>query len=93
MALVATVTKKSVTKIMDKLCNISMNMTLTDDAVEVINKDYSVWYRPGDSIAAKEAGLIAMMQVDIDKYKSEQAIYNNAALDTAVVNVQAGLEV
>ena len=35
MVLIATVTKKSVSKDMDKLWNVSMNMTLTDEAAEV----------------------------------------------------------
>ena len=93
MALVATVTKKSVSEIMDKLWNVTLNMTLTDDSIEVVNKDYALHYRPGDSIAAKQATWIAMMQADIDKYKSEQTIFNAAALNTVVTNVGSALEV
>jgi len=59
---------------------------------EVINKDYSVRYRPGDDISAKEKTIADMMQADIEKYKSEQQIYLAAALDTAVTNVQKRLE-
>lgn len=93
MALVATVTKKSVTEIQSKLWNITLNMALVDDAVEVINKDYALHYRTGDSIAAKQAAYIAMMQDDIDKYKSEQTIYDAAALNNVVTAVEAALEV
>jgi hypothetical protein len=38
MALIPTVTKKSVTRQMPKLWNITLNMILTDDSVEVLNK-------------------------------------------------------
>jgi len=93
MALVATVTKAGVTKVMDKMWNISMNLALTDDSVEVINADYSVRYRTGDSVAAKESEFIALMQTDIDKYKSEKTIYDVPAFGTAVTNVGAALEV
>jgi len=93
MALVATVTKKSVSKVMDKMWHILMNLILTDNSVEVINQDYSVRYRTGDSISDKTAIFINLMQYDIDKYKSEQNIFTHAQLDTAVTNVQAGLEV
>jgi len=92
MALTVLVTKKSVTKVMDKLWDVSVNMVLTDNAVEVINKDYSLHYRTGDSVGAKQTAWIAMMQADIDKYKSEQGIYNAAALDTVVTNVGNALE-
>lgn len=93
MALVSTVTKKSVTEVQDKLWNVTLNMTLDDGAVEVINKDYALHYRPGDSIAAKQVTWIALMQADIDKYKSEKNIFNAAALNTVVTNVGSALVV
>lgn len=93
MILTATVIKKSVTKNADELWDISMNMTLTDETVEVVNKDYSIRYRTGDDIGAKTNQLIEQMQADIDKHKAEQAIFVNAQLDTAVSTVQAGLVV
>lgn len=93
MTLVVTVTKKPVTKLMNQLWNISMNMTLTDETVEVINKDYSIRYISGDDIGDKTNQLSEQMQADIDKYKAEQVIFVNAQLDTAVSTVQAGLVV
>lgn len=93
MALATTVTKKSVTEVQSKLWNVTLNMTLDDGAEEVINKDYALHYRPGDSIAAKQATWVALMQADIDKYKSEQTIYNAAALSTVVTNVGSALVV
>ena len=93
MALTATVTKKSVTEVQDKLWNVTINMILKDGTTEVLNKDYALHYRPGDSIAAKQATWIAMMQADIDKYKSEKTIFNAAALNTVVTNVGSALEV
>ena len=91
MTLAMTVSKKTVTKVMDKLWNITMNLTVSDNGVEVLNKDYSVRYRPGDSISAKEKTLADMMQADIEKYKSERQVYHAAALDAAVTNVQKRL--
>lgn len=93
MALVATVTKKPVSLSMPKMWMITLNMSLKDNDVEVLNKDYSIKYRTGDLIPNKEAKFIELMQADINKYKAEQLIYNNIQLDTAVTNVQAGLVV
>lgn len=93
MALTATVTKKSVTEVQSKLWNVTLNMTLKDGTTEVLNKDYALHYRPGDSIAAKKNAWIATMQADIDKYKSEKTIFNAAALNTVVTNVGSALEV
>lgn len=93
MVLIATVTKKSVTEAQSKLWNVSLNMTLKDGTIEVLNKDYTLHYRPGDSIAAKKNAWIAMMQADIDKYKSEKTIKNAAALNTVVTNVEGALVV
>ena len=93
MVLTVTVTKKSVSLVMDKMWNVTLNMSLKDDLVEVLNRDYSIRYRTGDSIATKTAKFIELMQTDINKYKSEQQIYTASALDTAVTNVQNGLVV
>jgi hypothetical protein len=93
MALVATVTKKTVTYVLERVWNITLNMVLKDAGVTVFDKDYSVEYIPGDLVAAKEDTLTAMMQADIDKYKSEQVIFGAAALVQAVTNVQGGLVV
>jgi|LGOV01.1.fsa_nt_gb hypothetical protein len=93
MAIIATVTKKAVTYRMPKMWNITLNMTLADDGVEVINRDYNVRYRTGDSIAAKIDEFSSMMQYDINKYKSEKAIYTAAELDIAVIDVGNALVV
>ena len=93
MVLTATVTKKSVTEVQDKLWNVTLNMTLKDGAEEVLNKDYALHYRPGDSIAAKKNAWTATMQADIDKYKGEKTIKNAAALNTVVTNVGSALVV
>ncbi len=93
MALTVTVTKKSVSLIMSKMWHITLNMVLKENAIEVLNKDYSIRFRTGGSISLKVAGFIKLMQDDIDKYKSEQQIFTAASLDTAIINIQAGLEV
>lgn len=93
MVLTAVVTKHSVTKLIDNLYSVGMNLVLTDESVEVFNKDYFIRYRSGDDISEKTGQFITQMQADIDKYEVEQALYNAAAFDNAVVTVQAGLEV
>lgn len=93
MALSVVVTKKSVILTQSKLWLITLNMTLLNDGVEAFSKDYSIKYRTGDLISAKVVRFIELMQKDIDIYKSEQLIFNNAQLNTAVINVQAGLGV
>lgn len=91
MALVATVSKAQVIEKQKNLWDVVVNMTLADDSVEVINKDYSVEYIPGDSIGGKQATLYAMMEADKAKYISEQNIFDAAALDTVVANIETAL--
>lgn len=94
MALTATVTKKSVSYVQDKLHNITFSFKLNDSTktpTEVINKDFSCTYQPGESPSQKVAGIVSQIQLDIDHYKAEQVIFNAAALDTAVTNIQSGL--
>ena len=91
MALTATVTKKGVTYMMPNMWAVSINVVLSDGGSEVWDRDYSVRYRAGDVIAAKQAKLIEMAKADIDKYKSEQMIFNAPAFDDVVTNIQAAL--
>ena len=91
MTLTATVAKKGVTYMMSNMWAVSINVILTDGSIEVWDRDYSVRYRAGDVIAAKQAKLIEMAKVDIDKYKSEQVIFNAPAFDDVVTNVQTAL--
>ena len=91
MALIATVTKKSVIKTQDNRYDISFNLILTDDVVEVINADYSCRYRIGDNISSKLAIIGADMQKAIDTYKAQKTVFNSTALNNAVTTIQNGL--
>ena len=76
---------------MPNMWRVSINVVLTDGSVEVWDRDYSVRYRAGDAIEAKQAKLIEMAKEDIDKYKSEQMIFTAPAFDDVVMNVQTAL--
>ena len=91
MALTATVAKKSVTYMMPNMWAVSINVVLSDGGSEVWDRDYSVRYRAGDDIETKTVKLIEMAQADIDKYKSEQMVFNAPAFDDVVTNVQTAL--
>ena len=82
MALAIEVTKKSVSEIQPKLWNITLNLRCLEGAVEVINQDVSIRYRQDEDIDAKQAKLLENMQVIIDKWKSEQNIFDHAKTDT-----------
>lgn len=91
MALSVTITKKSVQLIQEKLYHVTINMKITDGTTEVLNQDFSVKYRTGESIAIKQNELIAQCQAAINKYKAELQIYNAASFTTMCNNIQTGL--
>ena len=93
MALTAIVTKKSVNYAQPKLHNITFNLVLKEDVVEVLNKDVSCLFRNGDSISTKVAKITELIQEEINNYKSAKVIYDSTALDNAVTNIQNGLTV
>jgi hypothetical protein len=86
-----TVSKKSVKYVQSKLHSITFNLLLKDDDVEVLNQDFSCEYRTGDSPAQKVNEIKEKMQIAIDNYKAEKAIFNATALNTAVTSIQEGL--
>jgi hypothetical protein len=93
MALTATVTKKSVTYMNPNDYNITLNLLLKDGTTEVLNQDISFPFDKTDTVPKKTLEVISRMQAEIDKYKAAQVIFNSAALNTAVANVQGGLTI
>jgi len=89
--LTATVTKKSVKYVQPKLHSITFNLILKDNDIEVVNQDVSVEYRTGETPAQKVVEVTTKMQTLVDNYKSEQVIFNAAALNNAVQSIQGGL--
>lgn len=92
MAIVATVTKKSVVLVMPGQWIITINLSCADGEAEVINKDVSFDYKTGDNIGLKNQYALIECQKIIDKYKAEQSIYNNALFDNLVTYVNTNLE-
>ncbi len=91
MALVITVTKKSVTRQIPKLYSITLNLTCTDAGITVINQDFSQNYRTGNNIATIVNKFLPIMQEVIDNYKAEQQIFTAAQLDTVIVTLKGNL--
>lgn len=91
MALSVIITKKSVSKMQDKLYSVTVNMILKDGTTDVLNQDFHVKYRTGDNIANKKAVLQAEMQGVIDNYKAEQLIFSAIAFTTMCTQIQNGL--
>lgn len=91
MALLATVTKKSVKLTQPKLYNITFNLVLTDGGTEVLNQDFSCSYKPGDATADRVKEVKEDMQKAVDNYKAEKAIFTAAAMDAVVTNIQGSL--
>jgi len=91
MALTATVAKKLVNYVQPMLHDITFNLILKEDTVEVLSKDISCQFHQGDVPSAKVAIVKELMQNEIDHYKSAKVIFNSPALDTAVTSIQNGL--
>lgn len=93
MALIPTVTKKVVTKQKDGRITVTLNLSVTDDVLvlEVINQDFVQDHNPGNNISVARDALLADMQDVIDRYKSEQQIFNAPVFTDAVTYIQNNL--
>ena len=87
----AQVTKKLVKYAQERMHIIVFNLIVLDGTNEVINQDFSIEFRTGDTPNSKIMEVKTKMQEAIDRYKSEQTIFNSTALNTAVINIQGGL--
>ena len=92
MAVVIDVAKVAVNKVRDRLYPIILKLTVSDGGVEVINENFSQYYRTGDVPTTVVNRFCHDMQACISDYKEEQNIYNAAALDSAIVTLKEGLK-
>lgn len=88
-----TVTKKSVSEVMDGQWSITWTLNGFDNATELFSVDFSEDYKRGDSISRIETGFIEKMQEYIDDYKTERLYFDHAQMDTSLGVVQTALEV
>ena len=83
MALTKTTTKK-----MPANGNVGVHFKLDDAAVTVIEKDYTESFTKGEGATeAVENAIAKAIQKDVDEYKENKAMFDSAAMDTAVSNI------
>jgi len=93
---------KTVTKSFPTLNHIGIHLRLTDDARPdlgqgeqvVIDTDFTEQFTPGSGMANAIRDAVGnAAQAAINEYKERLAIYNSAAFDTAVNQINNALEV
>lgn len=72
---------------------ISMNMVLTDDAVEVIDQNYSQNHNPANNISVARDEIMKRMQKDIDNYKATQVVSDSVAFKDIATYINSKLVV
>jgi hypothetical protein len=85
------ITKKSVVRQQDKLYVITVNLSVKEGTVELINRDFSFNYRTGDAVNKRYNEVLIEMQEYINNYKAEQVLLNATAFTTVVNNLQTNL--
>ena len=89
MALVATVTKESVTQLTNDDYTVTIHVVITDelDAV-LLEKDYSERYYSALDVDAVKVQLQQQLVADWDKLVAESDIYDAAAFGTMVDEIE-----
>ena len=89
MAYTATVTKQSVTKDQNNIYTVSIKVTVMNGTTLVFERTASAKYNPNaPDLTALQASLTSQLQKEWDKFVSEQGVFNAAAFDTIVTNIQ-----
>lgn len=91
MAVVIDVAKVAVNKVRDKLYSIVLKLTVLDGEAELINQNFSQYYRTGDVPTTVVNRFCEDMQACISDHIEEVAISNAAALDAAIVTLKEDL--
>jgi hypothetical protein len=85
------ITKAEIAKSWKGLYSITLNLKLMDGQDELLNQNFSQHYRTGQNIEDITARFKEDMQQAINDYKEEQALYNKAKFDTAIIDLQNSL--
>lgn len=87
-----TVTKVSVTYVQPSLWRVTLNLLVTEDSTELINRDFSIYYRQGDTPAHMLELFSVAMQECIDIYKEEQVKEDLAIWPSFLLTLKEALE-
>jgi len=89
MALSTTITKKSVTYSQEGMFNVTLNLLYKSDEVVLIDRDFSLRYKPGTAWVPVFTEAKEKMKAAIRIYKEEQVLLNAVGLDGVVTNLNA----
>lgn len=89
MALSTVIIKKSVTCSQEGLYQITLNMKYQDGATVLLDQVFTERYKAGQVVGIVAASFREQMKAAIRKYKEAQVIYNAAALDSLVTNLNS----
>lgn len=91
MALVATVTKVSVTEPQSGMYTVTLNLTCVDGVDEVINQNFQEPKKNHIAVSIIQERFRVRMQEVIDRHKREQQLLGSVQLDNAVSALQTSL--
>ncbi len=92
MALTSTITKVSVIGAEEDVHVITLNLKVNDGASDVIDKDFTITYKPShDSRAVLRQRMTYQMQKEIDVYKNHKVIDDSAALASDITTIKNSL--
>ena len=92
MAFVSTVTKQSVEKLNEADYRITIHVLIEEDSTTVFEGDYSTRYYGQTPIGDVRTNLQNQIKADWDKYVDEQDIFDAAAFDTMVSQIESALD-
>jgi len=84
----ATITKQSVEKLNANDYRVTIHVLIEDGAETLLEKDYSERYYDQLSVGTIRTKLQDKIAADWDEYEAEQAIFDAAAFDTMVSQIQ-----
>lgn len=93
MALTKLITKKSALKNVNGIYSIAVNLVLTDNSVEVINRNFSQDHNPANNISVARDELVMKIQTVIDTYKANKIVYDSTAFTNAVAYINENITI
>lgn len=92
MAFTSTVTKQSVEQLNSNDYQIKIHVVIQEDAVTILEKDYSERYYDQTVIGDIRTALQNQIKADWDQYVAQKSIYDSTAFNNMVGQIETSLD-
>ena len=89
--MIVEITKVSISKRIEKLYTITLNLKLKDGDIEILNQNFNQDYRPGEDLKKIMDNFQSDIQSVIDSYNYTESLLSDGSLEASIETLKNNL--